>query len=182
MKRISCFLAAVLLWTACQHKGLENLSAEQAELIKKMAAAKITLPNGWSLTPAGSSISLDDLPLNLMVSPSRKLLAVTNNGQSRQTITLIDVAAQRILDNVEIEKSWVGLAFSPDERYLYASAGNNNAIAIYTIAGGKLVTDGEIKLGEPFPTNEIFSRWIMCRCQTGTFVCYGQRFEVIFYL
>ncbi len=155
MKRIPCFLAMVLIGSACQHKSHENLSAEQAKLLEKMVATKVTLPNGWSLTPAGSSIPLDDLPLNLIVSPSQKFLAVTNNGQSKQTITLIDVATQGILDNIEIKKSWVGLAFSSDERYLYASAGNDNFIAIYKIVGGKLIADGEIKLGEPFPTNEI---------------------------
>src|SRR5665647_3449484 len=53
-------------------------------------SAKITLPNGWSLSPAGHGYLLGDLPLNMAVSNSKKLLAVTNNGQSTQSIQLID--------------------------------------------------------------------------------------------
>ena len=155
MKRIPFFLAIVLIGSACQNRNSASLSAEQAELLTKMKDTRVVLPNGWSLTPAGSSIPLGDLPLNLIVSPSQKLMAVTNNGQSTQTITLIDVAAQNVLDNLEVRKSWVGLAFSADERYLYASGGNDNLVLIYKLVDGKLTADGEIKLGEPFPTNEI---------------------------
>src|SRR6266571_3626144 len=105
-------LVIVVIFSACNRHGVMNQSATQAEVQKKWAATKITLLNGWSLTPAGTSIPLDDLPLNAVVSPSQKLLAVTNNGQSKQTITLVDVATEKILDNLEIKKSWVGLAFS----------------------------------------------------------------------
>ena len=51
---------------------------------------RILLPNGWSLTPVGKSMPLGDLPLNIVVSPSKKYIAVTNNGQSIQSIQLMD--------------------------------------------------------------------------------------------
>ena len=54
------------------------------------AQKKVMLPNGWSLSPAGRSLALGDLPLNIAVSASKKLIAVTNNGQSNQTLQLID--------------------------------------------------------------------------------------------
>ena len=57
---------------------------------------QVTLPNGWKLTPAGRSIPLGDLPLNIAVSPSKKYMAVTNNGQSVQTIQLIDPKTEKI--------------------------------------------------------------------------------------
>ena len=46
---------------------------------------KVNLPNGWSLSTAGHGY-LSDLPLNMAISPSKKLIAVTNNGQSIQII------------------------------------------------------------------------------------------------
>src|ERR1700722_7145388 len=94
---------------------------------------KILLPNGWSLTPAGRSLPLGDLPLNIAVSSSRRYLAVTNNGQSTQTLQLIDAVKEQILDSVIIPKSWLGLAFSADEKYLYASGGNDNRILKYSV-------------------------------------------------
>jgi YVTN family beta-propeller protein len=122
-----------------------------------LARARVHLPNGWSLTPAGHSLPLGDLPLNIAVSSSHRYLAVTNNGQSVQTLQLIDVQKERILDSVIIPKSWLGLAFSADEKYLYASGGNDNRIlkyAVYPQAGpGKpgLVLADSILLGKKWP-------------------------------
>jgi len=89
---------------------------------------QVTLPNGWKLTPVGRSIPLGDLPLNVVVSPSKKYIAVTNNGQSVQSIQLIDTKTEKILHSEVILKSWFGLAFSADEKFLYASGGNDNWI------------------------------------------------------
>src|SRR3954465_3652158 len=97
------------------------------------ATHRVSLPNGWSLSPVGKSLQLGDLPLNVAVSPTKKYFAVTNNGQSTQTIQLINVANKKVLDNVEIPKSWLGLRFSGNEKYLYASGGNDNRILKYAI-------------------------------------------------
>jgi hypothetical protein len=53
-----------------------------AQTQKEIEAKRIMLPNGWAVTPVGKSVHLGDLPLNMAVSGSKKLLAVTNNGQS----------------------------------------------------------------------------------------------------
>ena len=111
----------------------------------------INLPNGWDLSPVGTSLPLGDLPLNIAVSPTKKYLAVTNNGQSTQSIQLIDVANKKVLDNIVIPKSWLGLRFSGNEKYLYASGGNDNWILKYAINNNKLVLQDSIKLGQKWP-------------------------------
>lgn len=110
-------------------------------------ADKLTLPNGWSLTPAGRSLPLGDLPLNMTLSRSGKYLAVTNNGQSTQTIQLVDPLKETVLDEVVIAKSWYGLKFSADEKRLYAGGGNDNRILIYSINSSKLKLTDSISLG-----------------------------------
>jgi len=126
------------------------IQREQSAL-KDLEARRVTLPNGWSLTPVGRSLPLGDLPLNLVVSPSGKRAAVTNNGQSTQSIQLIDVQTEKLLSQVEIPKSWLGLRFSPDETKLYASGGNDNRIVVYDLAGDQLKESGAIVLGKPWP-------------------------------
>jgi YVTN family beta-propeller protein len=116
-----------------------------------LAQKELTLPNGWSLSPAGRSLPLGDLPLNIAVSKSQKLMAVTNNGQSKQTLQLIDPKTEKILDNIEIKKSWLGLKFSSDEKYLFASGGNDNWILQYSTANNKLTLTDSIKLGTKWP-------------------------------
>src|ERR1700748_1132952 len=97
----SLFIAFVALGL-----GVSCLAQESKEdLLKK----KVLLPNGWTLTPAGNALQLGDLPLNIAVSASGHYAAVTNNGQSTQTIQLIDIVGERALDSVIIPKSWLGL-------------------------------------------------------------------------
>lgn len=126
-----------------------SVSAQNSNTLNK---SRILLPNGWSLSPVGKSLPLGDLPLNIAVSPSKKLLAVTNNGQSIQSIQLIDAVNHTILDSLDIEKSWLGLAFSKDEKTLYASGGNDNWIVEYAIKSNKLKLKDSIKLGDKWPT------------------------------
>ena len=118
---------------------------------KKLIPEQINLPNGWSLTPVGKSLPLGDLPLNIAVSSTKKYIAVTNNGQSTQSIQLIDVKTEKISDSIDIAKSWLGLKFSADEKYLYASGGNDNRILQYAIINNKLHLKDSIILGDPWP-------------------------------
>ena len=134
MKKITASFYIVLLCCTCSN-----------------AQQTLTLPNGWSLSPAGRSLPLGDLPLNMAVSASKKLMAVTNNGQGKQTLQLIDVQAEKILDNIEIKKSWLGLCFSSDEKKLYASGGNDNWILQYAIIKNKLQLEDSISLGNKWP-------------------------------
>ena len=72
-------------------------------------------------------VPLGDLPLNIAVAPSRKLLAVTNNGQSTQQLMLFDGQS------------------------LYASGGNDNWIVRFSTANKRLVPTDTFRLGEPWP-------------------------------
>ena len=83
----------------------------------------VLLPNGWKLSPAGETLFLGDLPLNIAVSHSEKLLAVTNNGESDQYVQLFDLKTKILLDSVQMGKSWLGLAFSDNDKFLYVSGG-----------------------------------------------------------
>jgi len=115
------------------------------------ALQKVTLSNGWTLSPAGRSLPLGDFPLNIAVSKSKKWMAVTNNGQSVQSIQLINPVTEKILDNVVVPKSWYGLKFSADEKYLYASGGNDNWILKFSLLNKKLLLVDSIKLGKKWP-------------------------------
>ncbi len=123
----------------------------QAQTLNEINSRRVLLPNGWQLTPVGKILPLGDLPLNIAVSPDKKLAAVTNNGQSTQSIQLIDLKKGIVADSVIIGKSWLGLAFSDDGKSLYASGGNDNWIIKYIIRKKELINSDTIKLGEPWP-------------------------------
>ncbi len=126
---------------------LGNLFAISAQKMAPM----VSLPNGWKLSSAGKSFGLGDLPLNIAVSNSKKFVAVTNNGVSAHSIMLIDVKSERVIDSVIIPKAWYGLAFSPDDQFLYAAGGHDNKIVRYEIIQNKLNKKDEIVLGAVWP-------------------------------
>ena len=138
MKKIVCFIcvSALLLFST-------GLFAQKEKVIN--------LPNGWSLTPAGKQVTVGDLPLNMVVSPDSKMIAITNNGQSDQSVQLLDVITGKITDSVKMMKSWYGLVFGGDSKTLYASGGNDNRIIVFNINKGKLVRKDSIALGKPWP-------------------------------
>ncbi|CCH00256.1 40-residue YVTN family beta-propeller repeat protein [Fibrella aestuarina BUZ 2] len=155
MKKYWFVLSTLLLlggFLACQRANTSSgQSSEATEVYKQLAAKRVELPNGWSLTPPGRSLNLDDLPLTIALSRSRTLMAITNNGQSTQRITLINPATEQVLDTTTVAKAYVGLAFSDDEQRLYASGGNDNKILVYALDNRKLRALDPIPLGKPWP-------------------------------
>lgn len=123
----------------------------QSQSLEQIESGRVTLPNGWSLTPVGKQLPLGDLPLNIALSPDKKLAAVTNNGQSDQTIQLIDIENEKVLDSIIIAKAWLGLTFSNDGKYIYASGGNDNRIIKYSVINNKLAGADTVSIGKPWP-------------------------------
>ncbi|MCK6693546.1 MAG: bifunctional YncE family protein/alkaline phosphatase family protein [Thermoanaerobaculia bacterium] len=140
--RTFCFFLPALICCA-------SLFAQQPG--RQSGQPSMLLPTGWSLTPAGASLPLGDLPLNIAVSPNRKYLAVTNNGQSKQSLQLIDAKKGRLLQSFEIPIAWLGLTFGDDSKTLYVSGGNSNAILRYAVGKNKLTLRDTLTLGKPWP-------------------------------
>lgn len=134
----------------------KSTSITEDKLYKTLSNSRVQLPNQWKLTPAGTSLPLGDLPLNAVVSASKKLMAVTNNGVDRHFIQLFSTEnGVKEVSQVNIAKAWYGLAFSADEKKLYASGGNDNTIVIFNVDNQQLTRDTIIKLGEPWAKNKI---------------------------
>jgi YVTN family beta-propeller protein len=135
-------IAAILLFVSAY---------ANAQTVQQLLAKKVLLPNGWALTPIGKSFPLGDLPLNMVLSKSKQLMAITNNGQGTQSIQLINPITEKVLDTKIIERSWYGLVFSADEKKLYVSGGHNNRIEIFSIDNNKLTLSDSIVLGKKWP-------------------------------
>jgi len=141
---------------ACMSFVALTLSSFAQTSGKMQKTGQVLLPNGWKLSPAGRALPLGDLPLNMQLSASGRLLAVTNNGESTQSIQLFDPKTERQLDKKIVGKAWYGLAFSSDETRLYASGGNDNWIMAFHIQNNKIGKADTIRLAaRPWPKNKV---------------------------
>lgn len=110
---------------------------------------RVLLPNGWWLSPAGTSIALGDLPLNAALSPDQKFLAVTHGGVSKPILMLVDLTSRKVVQSIQLKDSWLGIAFLGER--LFVSGGNQNCVYSFNLADGKLVDADTIVFAAPHP-------------------------------
>ena len=114
-------------------------SAEQAKRDVPGPAGKgrVRLPNGWFLSPAGRQVGVGDFPLGLAVSPDGKLAAATHSGSHARVLDLVDLDAGKIVQNVPLHETWLGVAFLDGGRTLAVSEGTANHILLFPIRDGR---------------------------------------------
>jgi hypothetical protein len=86
------------------------------------------LPNGWKIAPAGQHVQVGSFPLAMVESPDGRYLFVTNNGYLKPSITVVDIKARRVTDTLVLDHAWLGLAWHPDGKRLYASGAGNSTV------------------------------------------------------
>ena len=145
------FAGSILILIQFSCTTEESKEGEYALLDSLLNSRRVLLPNGWSLSVPGQSIPLGDFPLNLVVSKDGRVLAVTNNGQSEQSIMRIDPHTFTVTSETVIPKSWYGLVFNDDHSRLFASGGNDNMIMIYDTSDDGLTKVDSVVLGKAWP-------------------------------
>jgi YVTN family beta-propeller protein len=108
-------------------------------------------PNHWTLAPAGLSVEIGDRPMGTATSPDGRYIAVSNDGQGVQSLALFDTATRKVVQRIPYsspESLYLGVAWSPDGKTLYASAGGNNKVRVYSFDGSQLSEGAPIVLGD----------------------------------
>jgi YVTN family beta-propeller protein len=109
------------------------------------------IPIGYRVTPAGDQSRLGDLPLTVKPFPDGKAALVVNAGQGVQSLQVVGASDGQVMQTIPYrspEALFVGAAFSPDGRRAYVSAGGNNKIRTFDVAGDRLTETAPI----PLPT------------------------------
>ncbi|HZZ67877.1 MAG TPA: alkaline phosphatase family protein [Phenylobacterium sp.] len=85
------------------------------------------LPNGWRITPAGKQVAdLNDLILKMVVSPDGKVIIAGHSGYLPHGLSVIDAKSHKVVQEVPLKTTWLGLAWSGGGHTLYVSGGNAN--------------------------------------------------------
>ena len=105
--------------------------------------------NGWRVTPAGNQTQLGEKPFGSALSPDGKYLAISNDGTRTQSLSLVDTSSGKVIQSLPYtspQALFIGLAWSPDGSKLYAAAGGNDKIRVYTRSGAQLTEIAPITL------------------------------------
>ena len=125
------------------------------------------LPNGWRITPAGKAIATTgDLVLNTILSPDGKVVVGSHSGYLPHGIDVVDVKTQKLVQQISLKTTWLGLAWSSDGHTLYVSGGNATGakkipwsmapIYEFTYKDGRLSEEPTGSLVETIPPEKVW--------------------------
>src|SRR5262245_4698062 len=115
-------------------KALVRRSALLLILVPCLVAAdgeSVRLHNGWKVSPAGKHQSTSDMLLGCALSPDARTLALSSAGYGDHALYLVDTATGKITQQLPLERSWNGLAWSPGGETIYASGGATPRIHVF---------------------------------------------------
>jgi DNA-binding beta-propeller fold protein YncE len=133
---------------------LSALGSAQDARTHVAADTSTRLPTGAWLDTAGRSFDVGNMPLAMLPSPDGRFLVVSLSGWREQGVEVFEVATGRVMQTLAQPASFLGLAFSPDGRTLYASGGNEDAVFRYGWRDGRLTPNGKIMLAEKDPKKD----------------------------
>ncbi|MBN2639596.1 MAG: bifunctional YncE family protein/alkaline phosphatase family protein [Bacteroidales bacterium] len=113
------------------------------------------LPNGWKLRPPGTEIPIGELPLNMVVTRDGNYAITSNSGMGINSLSVVDLNTMKEVQRLDVDNTWVGLAFGRNDKVLYVSGGNDNRVDVYNFESGRLRQNVSIKVGPKFPKGNI---------------------------
>ena len=108
------------------------------------------LPTGHILEPAGVTRPVGQMPLGMIPSPDGRRVVLLLSGWREHGLQVVDRAGT-VTQTLPQAAAFVGLAFSPDGRTLYASGGNSDVVYRYRWAGDSTTLADSIVLAPRQP-------------------------------
>jgi YVTN family beta-propeller protein len=88
------------------------------------ADGRVTLPNGWRITPAGATIPLPgDMPLRMLVSADGRYLLVNTGGYHDHSVNVVDLQSRRLVQSVNVLTDWAGMCMDAEGDDVYVAGG-----------------------------------------------------------
>ena len=123
---VVCTLATAATWTAIQRSRMKHRYSGQEITVPGREGDGVLLSDGWKITPAGRQLGTGDMILSAAVSPDGKFLAFTNSGYTRHQFHIVDMATEKEVATFPLDRTWSGLAWSPNGKRVLISAGQGN--------------------------------------------------------
>ena len=118
-------------------------------LVAVSAAAQ--LPTGKTLDPVAPSHAVGNFPTAAVLSPEgdRVVVLLCGYRQPGEGIQVVDRATGNVEQTLPLNAAFLGLAFAPDGKTLYASGGNDDVVHVFRWSDRRATADGAIALAPP---------------------------------
>jgi YVTN family beta-propeller protein len=134
MFRPSAWFTLLVLTSAAGCRGRAS-SAPSGDSLESGIGGRLS--TGVRLDPAAPLSDVGPMALTMRLAPEGDRVVTSLSGYAKQGIQVLDAASGRVIQDVPQAAAFVGLAFSPDGRTLYASGGNQDVVYRYDWRGGR---------------------------------------------
>lgn len=121
------------------------------EQAREFTSLQPWLPTGARLTPAGHTSDVGSLPLTIVPSPEGDRMLLLLSGWREQGVQVIDRGSGTVLQTALQPAAFLGAAFSPDQKFFYASGGNQDVVYRYAWRDKQLALLDSIVLAVKLP-------------------------------
>lgn len=115
------------------------------------ADSRVRLPTGVYLDPASETHKAGSMPLAAVLAPKGDRIVLLLCGWREQGVQVVDSRTGTVLQTVEQPAAFIGIAFAPDGKSLWASGGNDDSLYRYDWTEGALGAPKRIALAVKEP-------------------------------
>ena len=108
--------------------------------------ASVVLPTGQRITPAGTQVVVNSMPIAAAASRDGRHLLVLQSGYETPSISVLDTQAKNLSGRVELADAWLGLALSEAGNRLYVSGGARQSVWELSLRSGELRLEREFPI------------------------------------
>src|SRR5262245_65755407 len=91
------------------------------------------------------------MPLTMVLAPSGRSLVISSAGYREPGLDVVDLATGEVVQSLPQPAAFLGAAFSPDGRTLFASGAFQDVVYVYRWAGERASLTGSLELGAGAP-------------------------------
>lgn len=144
-------LLALVTAAACRRAPSPAEQQQQQQGDSVVSRTLDRLPTGARLDPAGSVFDVGSMPLAMAVAPDSAHVVLSLGGWREQGVQVVNRRTGRVTQTLRQPAAFLGLAFAPDGRTLYASGGNQDVVYRYGWAGGRAALRDSLVLAPKAP-------------------------------
>lgn len=139
--RILASLASVTALSSLT-TGSARLPQAKVHASLRSSDGRVTLHNGWRLTPAGRHFELPgDMPGSIIVAPGGRFLFVNTCGYHGHSVSVFDTRTEKFVQRIGVVRDWVGMAYEPESGTLFVSGAGSSPYK--PKRGGDKIVGGE---------------------------------------
>ncbi|MYB54302.1 MAG: hypothetical protein F4X77_19205 [Acidobacteriia bacterium] len=142
--RLGC--AEALIAASLAAAGVFAGPASAQVKVGRQPDASVILPTGQRITPAGTQVVVNSMPIAAAASRDGRHLLVLQSGYETPSISVLDTQAKSLRNRVELADAWLGLALSDAGDRLYVSGGARQSVWELSFRSGDLRLEREFPI------------------------------------